>query len=85
MSSREENLLVKSTKDKRIQVSLELPTLPLLITAQAEVYHDGTFVFSWCERFQFQGIRAAFMVNTDKEYMAGLKYIAENIVHHALW
>jgi hypothetical protein len=43
--SREENPLVKSTKDKRIQVSLELPTLPLLITAQAEVYHDGNVRF----------------------------------------
>jgi hypothetical protein len=26
------------------------------------------------------------MVNTDKEYMAGLKYIAgKNIDHHTLW
>jgi hypothetical protein len=30
-------------------------------------------------------VRAAFMVNTDKEYMAGLKYIAgKNIDHHTL-
>jgi hypothetical protein len=27
-------------------------------------------------------IRAAFMVNTDKEYMAGLKYIAGKILFH---
>ena len=76
----EENLFgQKSTKDKRIQVSLGVAyTLPLLITAQAEVYHDGNV------RFQLmredipvsKRIRAAFMVNTDKEYMAGLKYIA---------
>ncbi|MBC5840064.1 multicopper oxidase domain-containing protein [Flavobacterium sp. F-380] len=76
----EENLFgQKSTKDKRIQVSLGVAyTLPLLITAQAEVYHDGNI------RFQLmredipvsKRLRAAFMVNTDKEYMAGLKYIA---------
>ena len=69
----------KSTKDKRIQVSLGVAyTLPLLIIAQAEVYHDGNI------RFQLmredipvsKRLRAAFMVNTDKEYMAGLKYIA---------
>ncbi|MFT5252618.1 MAG: CopA family copper-resistance protein [Flavobacteriales bacterium] len=75
----EENLFgQKSTKDKRIQVSLGVAyTLPLLITAQAEVYHDGNI------RFQLmredipvsKRIRMAFMVNTDKEYMAGLKYI----------
>ena len=68
----------KSTKDKRIQVSLGFNyTLPLLIIAQAEVYHDGNI------RFQLQRediplskrLRMAFMVNTDKEYMGGLKYI----------
>ena len=49
----------------------------MLIIAQAEVYHDGTF------RMQLTRediplsprLRGAFMVNTDKEYMAGLKYI----------
>ena len=75
----EQNLFgQKSTKDKRIQVSLGFNyTLPLLIIAQAEVYHDGNI------RFQLmredipvsKRLRAAFMVNTDKEYMAGLKYI----------
>ena len=68
----------KSTKDKRIQVSLGFNyTLPLLIIAQAEVYHDGNI------RFQLQRediplskrLRMAFMVNTDKEFMGGLKYI----------
>jgi hypothetical protein len=41
----EESFDKKSTKDKRIQVSLGLP-LSLFITAQAEVYHDGIFVFN---------------------------------------
>lgn len=80
MNEVENNLFgQKSTKDKRIQLSLGFSyTLPLLITAQAEVYHDGNV------RFQLmredipvsKRVRAAFMVNTDKEYMAGLKYIA---------
>ena len=80
MNEVEKNLFGQaSTKDKRIQVSLGFSyTLPLLVTAQAEVYHDGNI------RFQLmredipvsKRIRAAFMVNTDKEYMAGLKYIA---------
>ena len=68
----------KNTKDKRIQVSLGFNyTLPLLVIAQAEVYHDGNL------RFQLmredipvsKRLRMAFMVNTDKEYMAGFKYI----------
>jgi CopA family copper-resistance protein len=80
MNEVENNLFgQKSTKDKRIQLSLGFSyTLPLLITAQAEVYHDGNV------RFQLmredipvsKRVRGAFMVNTDKEYMAGLKYIA---------
>jgi len=67
-----------STKDKRLQFSLGVNyTLPLLVVAQAEVYHDGNV------RFQLmrediplsKRLRMAFMVNTDKEYMTGLKYI----------
>jgi len=75
----EENLFGQSsTKDKRLQVSLGFNyTLPLLVVAQAEVYHDGNV------RFQLmredipltKRLRMAFMVNTDKEYMGGLKYI----------
>ncbi|WP_026707623.1 multicopper oxidase family protein [Flavobacterium frigidarium] len=75
----EENLFGQSsTKDKRLQVSLGFNyTLPLLVVAQAEVYHDGNV------RFQVmredipltKRLRMAFMVNTDREYMGGLKYI----------
>ena len=75
----EENLFgQKSTKDKRLQFSLGFDyTLPMLVIFQAEMYHDGNF------RLQLmrediplsQRLRMAFMVNTDKEYMAGLKYI----------
>jgi CopA family copper-resistance protein len=75
----EQNLFGQtSTKDKRLQFSLGVNyTLPLLVIAQAEVYHDGNV------RFQLmrediplsKRLRMAFIVNTDKEYMAGLKYI----------
>lgn len=68
----------KSTKDKRIQASLGFAyTLPMLVVFQTEMYHDGNF------RMQLmredipisKRLRMAFMVNTDKEYMAGFKYI----------
>jgi hypothetical protein len=75
----EENLFgQKSTKDKRIQASLGFAyTLPMLVIFQAEMYHDGNL------RLQLMRediplsprLRAAFMVNTDKEYMGGFKYI----------
>lgn len=75
----EENIFgQKSTKDKRLQASLGFVyTLPLLINFQTEVYHDGNV------RLQLmredipvsKRLRFAFMVNTDKEYMTGLKYI----------
>ena len=68
----------KSTKDKRIQASLGFNyTLPMLIIFQAEAYHDGNV------RLQLMRedipisprLRMSFMVNTDKEYMGGFKYI----------
>ncbi|MDD2986787.1 multicopper oxidase domain-containing protein [Flavobacterium sp.] len=75
----EENLFgQKSTKDKRIQASLGFDyTLPLLVIFQAEVFHDGNV------RMQLmredipvsKRLRMAFMVNTDKEYMAGFNYV----------
>lgn len=75
----EENLFGRTnTKDKRLQFSLGVNyTLPLLIVAQAEVFHDGNFR---CQLMRedipvSKRLRMAFMVNTDKEYMAGLKYI----------
>jgi CopA family copper-resistance protein len=75
----EKNIFGQSnTKDNRSVVSLGVNyTLPLLVIAQAEVFSDGNV------RFQLsredipvsKRLRMAFMVNTDKEYMAGLKYI----------
>lgn len=69
----------KNTKDNRSQFSLGVAyTLPMLLILQTEVYHDGNV------RIQLRRedipvskrIRAAFMVNTDREYMVGLNYIA---------
>ncbi|MDP3392513.1 multicopper oxidase family protein [Sediminibacterium sp.] len=68
----------KNTKDSRTQISLGLAyTLPLLVTLQTEVYHDGNI------RIQLKRedipiskrIRTAFMVNSDKEYMLSANYI----------
>jgi hypothetical protein len=79
MSEVEKNVFGQSnTKDNRGVLSLGVNyTLPLLVIAQSEVFSDGNV------RFQLmrediplsKRLRMAFMVNTDKEYMAGLKYI----------
>lgn len=69
----------KNTKDNRAVLSLGIQyTLPMLLQARAEVYHDGNV------RLQLmredipvsKRLRASFMVNTDKEYMGGLRFIA---------
>ena len=68
----------KNKKDNRSALSLGVNyTLPMLVIIQTEVYLDGIV------RLQLmrediplsKRIRAAFMVNTDKEYMIGLGYI----------
>ena len=79
MDQQETNLFNQSnTKDNRSLVSLGFDyTLPMLVIFQAEVYHNGDV------RLQLmredipisKRIRAGFMVNTDKEYMADLRYI----------
>jgi FtsP/CotA-like multicopper oxidase with cupredoxin domain len=69
-----------NSKDNRAVFSLGIEyTLPMLIIAQAEVFTDGNF------RVQFERkdipiskrVRMRLMWNTDKEYMAGLKYIVK--------
>jgi len=75
----EKNLFGQTnTKDSRAQFSLGVAyTLPMLVVFQAEIYHDGN------ARLQLmredipisKRLRAGFMVNTDREYMAGLRYI----------
>lgn len=67
-----------NTKDKRAQFSIgAMYILPMLLTVQGELYHDGNV------RLQLMRedipvsprIRAGFMVNSDKEYMGDLRYI----------
>ncbi|GEC77673.1 hypothetical protein FAQ01_05430 [Flavobacterium aquatile] len=75
----ERNLFNQSnTKDNRSVFSAGLEyTLPMLIKAQAEVFTDGNFRFQ-LERMDIpvsKRVRMDLMWNTDKEYMAGLRYI----------
>ncbi|WP_268848808.1 multicopper oxidase domain-containing protein [Flavobacterium aestivum] len=75
----EQNLFGQAdTKDNRAVFSAGVNyTLPLLIIAQAEIFTDGNL------RLQFERkdipvskrLRMSLMWNTDKEYMAGLRYI----------
>jgi len=67
-----------NTKDNRRQFSLGVVyTLPMLIQAQAEVYHDGNVRLQLMREDipMAKRLRMAFMFNTDKEYMGGFKYI----------
>ena len=67
-----------NTKDNRRQFSLGVAyTLPMLVVLQTEIYHDGNLrVQLMREDIPIsKRVRASFMVNTDKEYMAGLRYI----------
>tara|TARA_R110002074_G_scaffold257269_7_gene429775 strand:- start:15324 stop:17564 length:2241 start_codon:yes stop_codon:yes gene_type:complete len=76
----EKNLFGQTnTKDHRAVLSLGAEyTLPMLVKLQGEIFTDGNM------RFQLMRedipisprLRWAFMVNTDKEYMTGFKYIA---------
>lgn len=75
----EENLFGQdNTKDKRGVFSIGVEyTMPMLIKAQAELYHDGNFRLQF-ERMDIpvsKRLRMNLMWNTDKEYMAGLRYI----------
>ncbi len=79
MDEHEKNMFgQKNTKDERAKFSLGFVyTLPMLVNLQAEVYTDGIFrVQLMREDIPLSPrLRAAFMVNTDKEYMIGGKYI----------
>jgi CopA family copper-resistance protein len=79
IDEQEKNLFGQiNTKDNRRLFSLGFDyTLPMLVKFQAEIYHDGN------TRLQLmredipvsKRLRASFMVNTDKEYMFGGRYI----------
>jgi FtsP/CotA-like multicopper oxidase with cupredoxin domain len=76
---KETNLFGQSnTKDNRAVLSFGVNyTLPMLIIAQAEVFTDGNLRFQ-IERKDIpisSRLRMNLMWNTDKEYMAGLRFI----------
>lgn len=79
MDEHETNLFgQKNIKDTRRAFSLGfMYTLPMLVNFQAEVYHDGIIRLSLMREDIpiSKRVRAGFMVNTDFEYMADLKYI----------
>lgn len=65
-------------KDNRAALSLGVMyTLPMLVNVQAEIYHDGIFRLSLMREDipVSKRLRAGFMVNSDLEYMADLRYI----------
>ena len=68
----------RNTKDKRAILSAGVNyTLPMLVSAQAEIFTDGIVRFQ-LERMDIpvsKRLRMNLMVNTDKEYMAAIKYI----------
>ena len=79
IDEQEKNLFgLTNTKDKRTLFSVGVNyTLPMLIVAQAEVFTDGNFRLKF-ERKDIpvsKRLRMNLMWNTDKEYMAGLRYI----------
>jgi FtsP/CotA-like multicopper oxidase with cupredoxin domain len=80
IDEQETNLFGQTNKkDNRTAVSLGfMYTLPMLINFQAEVYNDGIVRLALMREDIpiSKRIRAGFMVNTDKEYMADLRYIA---------
>ncbi|MFA9289924.1 MAG: multicopper oxidase domain-containing protein [Solirubrobacteraceae bacterium] len=75
----EENIFgQQSTKDNRSVFSVGIEyILPMLIKTQAEIFTDGNFRLQF-ERMDIpisKRIRMNAMWNTDKEYMAGFRYI----------
>ena len=67
-----------NTKDRRAVFSVGVNyTLPMLVIAQAEIFTDGN-VRLQLERKDIpisKRLRMSAMINTDKEFMAGLRYI----------
>ncbi len=80
IDNQEKNIFGQTnTKDSRAVLSLGISyTLPMLFIAQAEVFTDGNV------RLQIKRddipiskrLRMRLMLNTDKEYMAGIHYVA---------
>ena len=79
INEQEKNIFGQAnTKDNRAVLSVGVNyTLPMLFVAQAEVFTDGIVRFQ-LERKDIpisKRLRMNLMLNTDKEYMAGFRYI----------
>ena len=72
-----------NTKDKRQAFSIGIEyTLPMLVKLETEFFTNGTFLIQ-LNRDNIpitKRIRAHLMINSDKEYMIGLQYIANKYV-----
>lgn len=79
IDEQETNLFGQSnSKDQRSLFTVGVNyTLPLLIIGQAEIYQDGNVRFQLMREDMpiTKRLRMSFMLNTDKEYMAGFRYI----------
>ena len=79
MDEHETNIFGQTNKkDNRNAVSLGVMyTMPMLVNFQAEAYHDGIVRLSLMREDipVSKRLRAGFMLNTDREYMADLKYV----------
>lgn len=79
IDEQEENLFSqRNTKDNRAQLSLGVAyTLPMLLILETEVFHGGNVrVQLMREDIPLtKRARMALMINSDKEYMIGMRYI----------
>lgn len=79
MDRHETNLFgQKNKKDERHAFTLGVKyTLPMLVNFQTEIYQDGIVRLSLMRDDipVSKRLRAGFMLNTDKEYMLGLRYV----------
>ncbi len=84
MDEHESNIFGQTnTKDNRSAFSVGVMyTLPMLINFQSEIYHDGIVRLSLMREDipVSKRLRAGFMLNTDREYMADLRYVVNKNV-----
>ncbi|MEP7324044.1 MAG: hypothetical protein ABI761_19100 [Saprospiraceae bacterium] len=73
---------ISNKNDRHTAVLGVAYTLPLLITADARVDGDGKFRFQLSREdiSVTSRLRLSWMINTDKEYMAGLRYVVTKYI-----
>ncbi len=79
MDFQEKNIFGQiDTKDTRKAFSIGfVQTLPMLVKFQTEIFTDGTLLLGLMREDipVSKRLRMSFMINSDKEYMAGFRYI----------